>query len=464
MITREETGVFWIDLIGVAVDLLLPQFNDYIELAKSFRDDRKKNNEVFKIINRSRISGGLSDQMYDKLHEDSHGIGIVEFDLISTAVRTNKWINYAMWCMCDDESVLLKAPEDAKEFINAVSMTAGFGKIYASAGIADLNEYAIENEKREPGTKYLLSIEDLKKRFEDPDFRTAMRLKLAKLQAQAAKQILSNNEGFFGTPSRIDEDGLVHPIFFSNSSLREVLGPKQGNIDDELFKRLEAVLSPMLTDVEYKYSYDIVSKLPILTIQRRDTYGATENFLIDDGRVMGGSTISILGTYIATNGNFDYIFVDVKKLPHIAYSILNRAFYQLNNNEVSEAFSVMLQNYAIYNAIDFSNTLWFDYLTPDEKVTLTNNLSYILEFMKQDPHLYYLPRLRFLEYINADNFTLISDNQVQSPLQNKTYTSPEICEGLTFKCTNGEITQYFYGMPNAQTSMINTGGFNYNAI
>lgn len=458
---REETGLFLFDVMGVVFDVLLPQMGEQLEIIQHMREERKYNNDTFKIINSTKLAGGLSDVMYDRLHEDSCGIGIVEFDLISTAVKTNKWINYAVWCMCDEDAVLLKADKDARELINAVAMMAGFGKIYQNSGIADLNDYAIENKKRETGTKFILSIEDLKKKFENPDFKDAMRYKLAKIQAETNKHLIGNSPAFFGSPARIDNDGLIHPIFFSNSSLREVLGPKQGNISEDLFNRLEAVFAPMIKDTNYKYSYDLTSGLPILTIERDNTYGATENFLIDDGTIMGGSTVSILGTYMTVNGNLDYIFVDAKKLPHIAYSIINRSFYQLSSEEVHEAFSVMLQNYSIYNIIDFSDTPWFDYLTDEEKTTLTKHLSDIIAFIHQDPNLYFSPRLRFVKekYINPDNFTLVSDSLVKSPLADKRFTSPEICEGLSFICANGMITQYFYNMPNAQSSTT-AGGYN----
>ena len=268
---REETGLIFYDLLGLALDVLVPQISDYIGIAKELRDRKKATNDTFKIISKTKLAGGLSDQMYEQLHDASNGIGIVEFDLISTAIKTNKWINYAVWCMCDEDSVLLKADKDARELVNAIGMIAGFGLIYNSAGVADLNKYDIGNKDREPGSKFLLSVEDLKKRFENSEFRDAMRYTLAKLNAEINRNLIGNNPGFFGTPARIDEDGLIHPIFFSNSSLREALGPKQGNISKELFDRLEEVFAPMIKDANYKYSYDLASGLPILTIERDNT-------------------------------------------------------------------------------------------------------------------------------------------------------------------------------------------------
>lgn len=453
---REETGLVLVDLVGVAIDLLLPQLGDYISIAKELRDRNKYNNDTLNIIDKAKTSGGLTEEMYQALHDNSNGSTLIEFDLISTAIKTNKWVNYAIWCMTDDNSVLLKADKDARELVNAISMIAGFGRIYQSSGVVDLNKYDIANKDREVGSKFLLSIEDLKKRFEDEEFRKAMRYKLAKINAEINKNLIPASTNFFGTPARVDNDGLIHPIFFSNSSLREVMGPKQGDLPKELFDRLDAALAPMITDAKYKYSYEASSHLPLLTIERNNSYGATESFLLDDGTIMGGSTISILGTYRTVNGNFDFIFVDVMKLPHIAFSIINRSFYQLTPDEVAEAFSVMLQNYSIYNIIDFSNTPWFDYMTDNEKVALTKHLSDIIGFMHQDAGIYFSPRLRFTEYINPDNFGLISDNQVKSPLKDRGFTSPEICEGLSFRCTNGMMTQYFYNIPNASTT--NQGG------
>lgn len=440
-------------LVDIVCEALLPQFDDLFEVAKKMSDDKKKKRETFKIIDKAKTSGGLSDKLYDTLEEKSNGNCLLQFDMISTAVMTNKWINYALWCMTelDNENlILLKANNDQMEFVNAICQMAGFGKIYESAGYCNLENYAVENKDREAGSKFLFSLEDLKEKVFDEKFIKAMQFKKAKILTEASRA-LPMNSNFFGTNSRIDHDGLIHPIFFSSTPLINDIGPKQGEgISNDLFARLENSLSGYIRDEKYSYNIDANTGLPMLTIMRDNSYGATESFIIDDGTVMGGTGIWVLGKYMNSFGVQDYIFVNVVKSPGTVYNIINRSFYQLNAAEVADAFSAMLQNYSIYNAIDMSGTYWLDYLNAGERKMITDHLSNIIGFMSADQNLWQLPRLRFSEYINPNNFTLVSDNKVKSPFAITGFTSSEICEGLSFVCKDGAITQYFSTVPNAK--------------
>ena len=145
------------------------------------------------------------------------------------------------------------------------------------------------------------------------------------------------------------------------------------------------------------------------------------------------------------NGKTDTIFVDVKKHPDIAYNILKSTFYRMEVSEVNTAAADLLGNGFIYTYIDFSDTYWFDYMSFMEKSTLENNLIKIIKIMGNDPGLVYPPRLRFASYNDPDNFVLVSDNKVKSPLAATFETTPNKLEGLSFTVENGVIYEYFGG-------------------
>lgn len=449
------TGEFATDLLGLAAALLAPYLKDVTETIDRAKE-RKKMEKVTmkKALNSPGVHVEVSEDMYDDIYDASEGSTLIEMDLISTAIRTNNWINYALYYMSNDDAVLLKTNRSCRELVNAISSLAGFGLIYTGTGIADLREYDIKDKYHKVGSKFLLNTEDIKEKLADPDFVQHMKLRKSKLEHEENnRKLLETSNKLKGFNYYTDEEGLLHPIFFSGTPTTFDIGDKQGNgIDNDIFARLERALKEpgLLRDEKYSYSRDSNGMIN-LVIQKENSYNATETFIIDDGRVMGGSTISILGNSVAANGAVGYLFVNVKEHPDIVYNILNHSFYTLTVDEGNAVLSRMLNVYA-YTFVDFYNTPWFDYLNDFEKIELNKNLMIIIDYMQRDPRIGYLPRLRFSSYTNPSNFVLVSDTNTISPLKDIGITSPQICEGLSFTVDNGSIIQSFGNVPNMVTT------------
>jgi hypothetical protein len=113
-----------------------------------------------------------------------------------------------------------------------------------------------------------------------------------------------------------------------------------------------------------------------------------------------------------------------------------------------QATGDLLANGFIYTYIDFNNTPWFDYLSIQDKVVLTNYLTDIIKSIGiNNPGLQYPPRLRFASFTNVHNFTLVSDSNVISPYKDDGITSPIILDGLSYRVDGGFISGYYGSTP-----------------
>lgn len=434
-----QTGDLLTDIVGVASEALPTVISDIGvavgEIIERKRDQRKTFKES------EKVGRAVSDYLYDDIREAANNNDLYEIDLISTAIKTNKWINYAIYYMTEDDSHLLKCNYAEREFLNSISMLAGFGRMYQSAGVTDLREFDIKNPDRKIGTKFILLFDELLDRIHDEEFIQKMKIRKTKLGMNILS--IGMDPNYKGSHS-IDNDGYIHPVFFMNPVITDIGEKKGPGIDQVTFDRLENSVGKLIMNSKYKYSRN-ENGLIDLEQEIDNSFGAIEKFVIDDGLLLGGTTISILGYYDTINGGTDKVFVDVNKHPDIAFNILKSVFYKMSADEVNVATADLLNNGFIYTYIDFNNTPWFDYLGFTDKITLSNNLVNIVRYMGNDPNLAYPPRLRFLSYKDPDNFTLISDNEVKSPLSDTFETTPNILEGLSFVVQDGSASMYYGG-------------------
>ena len=434
------TGIS-IDLLGVVLSALLPNLNGVTKTVEKFAKEKKFKNEVYRKFKRSDLyNEEVSDELFDEITSRCGDIEIVELGIYYTAMKTNKWISYAMWYMSEDDATLLKVDKDTREFINAITDMVGFGRIYENAGIACLNDYEITSSEKTEAPKFIFLMSDLKERLSDPEFVKKMKVRRDKMNF--TRPLIGSDPQYIGN-HYIDNDGMFHPVFFSSTPIIPAIGNKHGEgLTSEEFAAFDSILNPLIMDKEYSISRDTSGNI-ILTIVRDNSWGSTESFVLDDGTIMGGTRKSILGCYRTVNGNIEYIFVDIQEFPDIAFNILNKSFYQMNSSEVYSAYSNMLQNYSIYKYIDFSGTRWLDYLSPGDKQILTNNLTNIITYMQNDSeNMFGVPRLRFDYFVDENNFGLKSDSDVKSTVQNYGLTSGTIRPGFCVEVTDGAITVY----------------------
>jgi hypothetical protein len=177
-------GDFAFDIIGLAYDLLAPHFENLAK-ANDIIKEREKMQQV-EMKNATKAPNGVvvSDDMYEEIYDRTDGLTFLEMDYISTAIRTNNWINYSLYYMTNDDAGLLKANKPCRELVNAITTLAGFGTVYAGSGVADLNAYDIKNKYHKSGSRFLLILDELKDKLADPDFIAQMNLRKSKLNRE----------------------------------------------------------------------------------------------------------------------------------------------------------------------------------------------------------------------------------------------------------------------------------------
>ena len=135
--------------------------------------------------------------------------------------------------------------------------------------------------------------------------------------------------------------------------------------------------------------------------------GAVDTYIIDDGRIMGGTKVHILADYINQNGTKDTIFVDSKHQDIVA-QVLQSRFFTLTPDMVVTCMHDMFNNGLIYHYIDFSNTKWMDSLTAEQREALEKNLSACISNLNMDI------RMRFDSIMDVNNFILTSGGTIST--------------------------------------------------
>ena len=176
----------------------------------------------------------------------------------------------------------------------------------------------------------------------------------------------------------------------------------------DLYNRFESAFGAILSNmgVEYHYSFD-QSGNHLLQIVRDSAMGAVDTYIIDDGRIMGGTKVHILADYINQNGTKDTIFVDSKHQDIVAQVLQNR-FFTLTPDMVVTCMHDMFNNGLIYHYIDFSNTKWMDSLTAEQREALEKNLSACISNLNMDI------RMRSDSIMDVNNFILTSGGTIST--------------------------------------------------
>lgn len=179
--------------------------------------------------------------------------------------------------------------------------------------------------------------------------------------------------------------------------------------------RLEAALQPLIRN-SYYYDKDGDGAWRVNVFFNN----AVHSVLVDDGSIMGGTTVSVMGTYHdPKSGWINTLFVPVIRYKEIATDILNKLFFVIPDRVADEIFKQQFNNGLIYRFIDFSGTAFMDQLA--DRSTFEWRLGKCLKVMK----LYGMNmRFRFSNFITPSDFTLTADSQCVSPLQNIEATAP----------------------------------------
>ena len=234
-------------------------------------------------------------------------------------------------------------------------------------------------------------------------------------------------------PTIQTEPELIKPFSFVENLNKKIEKPKKDPaITDEQFNALEAVFSKYLVNMKYRYeAFNGIYKLLITRIG-----DVEEEYIIDDGSILGGSQFSILANKI---NDTIFVFADDPEIPEI----LRSKFYVVTDECVLRNENKLFSAGIIYHYIDFSNTAWINGKDIDKK-KLESNLYVAIQYGCS--LLGNAPRMRFAKFESADSFELISDNMIKSPLFFMNATNNFIVPEFRLIIKGNEIAAY-----NAQT-------------
>lgn len=384
--------------------------------------------------------GDISIDLYSEIVAIADGNRKEEELLLAKAIITEKWIKYALYYLTDKDAVKIVADAEAQELVNGVIelLLPQVGKLYDNAKIANLHKYNASELRNGYNGNYILNIDDITKRF------TTELIEKAKekfnIDSEANEEDPYSNlvipkEPVIERMGRYDSEGYFHPIFLKDKDQiieeNNTIPVKPDYMNDEIFNKFETVFAPLTKNIKYFYNINQYGNWCINVVTRDGL--AICSYILDDGTIMGGSKISILGRCQGSNGYLDTLFVDVEKFPNIVTEILTNSLYIMTPSEVSTVSSSLLHNGAIYHNIDFQNTQFMN----DEIVVrnIESALSACIQLINPDI------RMRFENFIDPSNFTLVSDSKCVSPLGYDNTTATRIQNDLKLVVEGNTITK-----------------------
>ena len=397
----------------------------------------------------------ISPEEFDQITKAANEKHQNQFDLIEKYYNTSAWVKYAKYYVSHEDANLIAADHETQMFVNGIGNIAGYGVIYENAPIGNIKQYdANLNENYDyQSARFLVCYDELISKLTDLSFKQKVKATKAARSVNTVKEITIHKDAesdkvvsTAAGKARVDEEGYIHPIFFKKDESDGIKEPSPAEIkkcgdgiSDTLFKRLEDAFGSLLTSVPYYYTTK--NGYIELNVVRPDCFNAVDTYIVDSGIVLGGTRISILGSFIKPDGNYDTIFIDVKKHPEIVSCVLHSKFYQLTPEQVMESVTDFFNDTMIYRYIDFGNTGWFDALDEKDRKTLENNLSIIVKDSLNGTRANHADgaRFRFETFKDVNDFTLVSDEKVISPLYAIGATSVIISKNLSYKVSGDDI-------------------------
>lgn len=230
-------------------------------------------------------------------------------------------------------------------------------------------------------------------------------------------------------PTIQSEPELIKPFSFVENLNKKVEKPKKDpSMSDEEFNALEAVFAKYLVNMKYRYeAFNGIYKLCITRIGEVE-----EEYIIDDGSVLGGSQFSVLANKV---DDTIFVFADDPEIPEI----LRSKFYVVTDDCVARNEAKLFDIGLIYYYIDFSNTAWINGKDIDKKkleAGLWGAIQYGCSLLGNSP------RMRFAKFESANSFELISDGMIKTPLAFINATNGYIVPEFRLVVKDNEVAAY----------------------
>ena len=322
----------------------------------------------------------------------------------------------------ETKEIVLSVNDEEKEIINGVASMFDFGKIFEDTKVADLKKYDPKFNDDAIKEKYIIEIDRI--------------LEMKNIKAMM-KKINSNKKSD-------NDDKIIHPVFFDDPIEREIhdssaIPVKGKGISNNLFKKLEKAFLPHMGKTYHRYEKEENGFIDMFYENGSEAGGMIR---IDPGLVMGKG-----GLYVLSNFSNDICFVDTEH-HDIITKILGNNFYQLTPDEYQVVVDDLFRNTEHYQYYDLSNTSFLSKLSNEEFQKLGKKLTFVTAKLALErtndamPHPEIQPRLRLTNWKSIDNFDLISDERLISPLHSSHQTFGVVELGLKVEVRKDDVIEY----------------------
>ena len=412
------------------VDLIcnaIPSWNILIAEAKDtigkFNECNTKEMEKAQEVvdDRDDISIDLYNEIVRICEGDEKSVEI----LTAKAIATEKWIKYVIYYLTDPSAIKIGCDLESAELANTIAnfLVPEAGPIYENAPVKNIDKFDA-TKIRTDRVKFILLKNDLATRFTTEMIEKA-KAKFYKKPEEIIKSIEPSVETqqLNERRGRYDEMGLYHPNFVQvdKDVAKKIIEDKPlmpDQINQTRFNMFEQKLKRFIGNRNHHYTTDSNNNV-YLNIVNGDCL--VTSYMLDDGSIMGGRTVSILGTYIDQTNQPNYVFVNIDRHPDIVSRILSGSFYMLTPQEASIIFANLFYDQRIYQMIDFSNT---PFINDNNLRLIERPLTAICNYNTENA------RLRFVSYTDPYNFTLVSDDKCKSYIPGSTTTN--IVNGMIY--------------------------------
>ena len=180
-----------------------------------------------------------------------------------------------------------------------------------------------------------------------------------------------------------------------------------------ILKDVVKFLSSMISDITTGMSVSYEQSGDLILMHVGDGKGLDNVYTVDPG-ICVGNGYNLLYAYPGVDGRMNNTFINIYKHKDIISKILHNPNYIFSTEEYAAVTADMLENTMIYKYVDFSGMKkHIININDDDKKILSDILSYIINDKGWVPD---APRFRFTKFKDAQNFTLISDKNVKTPI------------------------------------------------
>lgn len=414
------------------------------------QDNEKKVEEIGGVLSVKddtfKVPKQISGNLKHKIHKASKRSKVVEFYLLYRAKITHKLIMRAISYMLNENALPDESlSKEDKQLFNTICKLANFPLPYPKVKTLDMKK--VENFDSE----FVFDKEEILNLLYNIDFQNKMRIRMMnsgmdtgcgkivdaiEMKPNPVSTKTKKEKKHVEEPQQVDPQNAPIEFVDPNNMVRRY--EKKGvNVSVESYNRFEYAFAKFIPET-VPYHYELgMDGYYYLYITRPN--GVEEYYALDDGSIMGGDSVYIMGSYIDENGKPQNIFVDAYDYPSVVSKILKQSIFNyLTEDEVKRCSERLFFDRKVYNLIDFRDTPFIDDLDKNQLILLETTLLGVFNLDVVSNRI----RMKFESFNGPANYVLVSDMSLKRPfpyIQNEPQPETSVCEGLKITVLNKDI-------------------------